>query len=48
VSADGLFIFVRLLLFQQPGNTHGIYRSGQITPKDSLIHSSFPHVSSFS
>jgi hypothetical protein len=26
VSADGLFIFVRLLLFQQPGNTHGIYR----------------------
>jgi len=25
VSADRVFIFVRLLFTQQPGNTHGIY-----------------------
>jgi hypothetical protein len=29
-----LFIFARLLLIRQPGNTHGIYRSGQIPPTE--------------
>jgi len=49
VSADGvicLIIIVRLLLIQQPGNTHGIYRSGQIAPTDPFVHSPFPHVAS--
>jgi hypothetical protein len=36
VYADWLFIFVRLLFIQQPGNTHGIYRNVQITPTDLL------------
>ena len=29
--------FVRLLAIQQPGNTHGIYRNGQITPTDLVV-----------
>jgi hypothetical protein len=34
--------FARLLLIRQPGNTHGIYRSGQVTPTDPFVHSPLP------
>ena len=39
VSADWvvcLYIIARLLFIQQPGDTHGIYRSGQITLPDKV------------
>jgi hypothetical protein len=42
-------LFIHLLsgclFIQQPGNTHGIYHNGQITPTEPFVHSALSPVS---